>query len=274
MTNPEDHPLFQLPEDRDVKIWRFMDFTKFVELLQSSQLFFARADLLGDPFEGSISRLSINDRKYRAEKFGQEIQGVKSAVVQLAGFDGKLWDSIEADSYTLKWDAEWMFISCWHMNPVESSAMWQLYAPSGQGVAIQSTYRKLRKSLPDKVYVGEVQYICYETDFIDLKNSFSPFLCKRKSFSHESELRALYSNPPYYLRKDEKNGQEIRAAAHHERNTEAGTSFDIDINQLIENIYVSPLAEPWYAKLVETITKNYDCIVPVKQSSLDAKPRF
>jgi hypothetical protein len=36
-----------------------MDFTKYVSMLDSGSLFFARADLLGDPFEGSSSRANI-----------------------------------------------------------------------------------------------------------------------------------------------------------------------------------------------------------------------
>ena len=36
----------------DTVLWRYMDFTKFVSLLEKSALFFPRADKLGDPFEG------------------------------------------------------------------------------------------------------------------------------------------------------------------------------------------------------------------------------
>ena len=30
---PQDHPVFQEPANPGVKIWRYMDFTKFVSLL-------------------------------------------------------------------------------------------------------------------------------------------------------------------------------------------------------------------------------------------------
>jgi len=274
MSHPEEHPLFDIPEDKDIKIWRFMDFTKYVSLLESKRLFFSRADRLGDPFEGSISKRSMAARKYIAEKFGREVQGVNSALVELAGFEGKLWDSVEADTYHLRWNAEWMFISCWHMNPVESSAMWQLYAPSGHGVALQTTYRKLRESLPNDVYIGKVQYICYEKDLVDLKNAFSPFICKRESFSHEAELRAIHHDSPKYTKRDENTGEEVRAAAHHVRNSEGGKSFAVDLDHLVENLYVSPVAESWYAELVTSVTQRYSCTFPVNQSSLDATPIF
>ena len=35
-----------------------MDFTKFVSLLDKRALFFAGADTLGDPFEGSVSPIN------------------------------------------------------------------------------------------------------------------------------------------------------------------------------------------------------------------------
>ena len=37
----------------DSPIWRYMDFTKYVDLISTKELFFCRSDLLGDPFEGS-----------------------------------------------------------------------------------------------------------------------------------------------------------------------------------------------------------------------------
>ena len=43
----ETHPLFVAPPG-DALLWRYMDFTKFVSLLDTSSLFFSRADLLGD----------------------------------------------------------------------------------------------------------------------------------------------------------------------------------------------------------------------------------
>lgn len=37
----------------EAALWRYMDFTKFVALLKDNALYFARADHLGDPFEGA-----------------------------------------------------------------------------------------------------------------------------------------------------------------------------------------------------------------------------
>ena len=52
----EEHPVFDTKIDVDTVIWRYFDFPKFVSLLQSRALYFSRANLLGDPLEGSVTR--------------------------------------------------------------------------------------------------------------------------------------------------------------------------------------------------------------------------
>jgi hypothetical protein len=52
----KEHLGFMPPQDQDHSVWRYMDFTKFLSLLDDQHLFFARADMLGDPFEGSLAQ--------------------------------------------------------------------------------------------------------------------------------------------------------------------------------------------------------------------------
>jgi hypothetical protein len=42
------HPAFEPPADPQTKIWRYMDFTQFVSMLEEKGLLFTRADLLVD----------------------------------------------------------------------------------------------------------------------------------------------------------------------------------------------------------------------------------
>ena len=55
--------VFREPDNFSVKVWRYMDFTKFVSLLELRSLYFARSDLLGDPFEGTFRRNRIEQTK-------------------------------------------------------------------------------------------------------------------------------------------------------------------------------------------------------------------
>ena len=46
------------PKD-DAVLWRYMDFTKFVDLLDKRALWFARVDTFKDPFECSLSLANV-----------------------------------------------------------------------------------------------------------------------------------------------------------------------------------------------------------------------
>ena len=41
------------PENKACRIWRYLDFPRYVSMLLSKGLYFARIDQLGDPFEGA-----------------------------------------------------------------------------------------------------------------------------------------------------------------------------------------------------------------------------
>ena len=52
------------PDEPDSSIWRYLDFTKLVSLLETRALHFSRADLLGDPYGGSTA-ISISGHRDR-----------------------------------------------------------------------------------------------------------------------------------------------------------------------------------------------------------------
>jgi hypothetical protein len=47
---------YRYPENLNQRIWRYMDFAKFVALLDEEILFFPRASLLDDKYEGICLR--------------------------------------------------------------------------------------------------------------------------------------------------------------------------------------------------------------------------
>ena len=59
----EEHPIFIQPENEDIKVWRYMDFTKLVSLIDSLRLYFTRADKFEDPFEGSFPKINVAARR-------------------------------------------------------------------------------------------------------------------------------------------------------------------------------------------------------------------
>jgi hypothetical protein len=241
-----DHESFEKPEDENIKIWRYLDFTKFVYLLENNALFFTRADKFGDKFEGSYPKLTIKSRKER--------------------FDPKSSDYLSRFAKKL---TEVVLINSWHINNNESEAMWKLHLKSNEGVAVQSTFKQLNDSFAcdteNQVYIGKVKYIDYNSDSFQEGNFFQPYLCKRKSFEYEQELRAitLYQpiniNSPKFLIEDFKF---------------KGIDLPIDIKILIEHVYVSPYAPTWFFNIIKSVIKRYHLDLEPLQSSLVDTPLF
>lgn len=149
------HECFKQPGDPNVAIWRYMDFTKFVSMLESKTLYFSRADLLGDPFEGSCSRDNEQLRPEVLKHFYKDFY--KNIPAEI------LADIRAKQSNFKQWFRYWVFVNCWHMNATESAAMWKLYAKSNEAVAVKSSFSRLSNALDDKVIVGMVEYIDFES---------------------------------------------------------------------------------------------------------------
>ena len=258
MPAEKNHPIFREPNDPNVKIWRYMDFTKFVSLLECRSLYFARADLFEDTFEGSLSRATFTWR-------GGIYEGLSVDPEEMEKFS-KAREELRKQ----------IFVNCWHMNARESAAMWKLYARSNEAVAIQSTYQLLHSCLPANTYVGEVQYIDYETDYLAEDHLFGPYMHKRISFEHERELRAMIyirsDNPNDYLRNhiavkdvEARVGDPIG---------DVGRAVSVNLNELIERVYVAPTSPAWFNDLVLKIMNKYELDKPLINSALDAKPMF
>ena len=154
-------------------------------------------------------------------------------------------------------------VNCWHMNEHESAAMWRLYLKSNEGIAVQSTYRKLRDALTDEetIHLGVVKYIDYETDLINNGDLLSALIHKRKSFEHEREVRAL-------IRKFPKPGVERGDPISH------GLMIKVDLEKLIEKIFIAPTAPTWFAELVRSLIQRYGYSFEVVQSKLNEQPVF
>jgi len=239
------HSRFIAPTNPRTKIWRYMDFTKFLSLLEDSSLYFTRSDRFEDVYEGSTPHAN-------AEMFESVYAGTE-AIHNL-----KVWTDL------MTWTRKWTYINCWHMNKGESYAMWKLYAQTGEAIAIQSTYERLRRNLPTEANVGIVLYKDYDIEVIDDCDTFERYLHKRESFVHEQELRVVVQDLPY-------DGHNFDQS---EPEGPAGRSMQVDICDLIENVFVAPTAQPWFLELVRKILKRYGLLLKLHDSNLRKAPTF
>jgi len=230
----EEHPEFRSPP-ANTRLWRYMDLTKFVSMISSGCLYFPRADLLGDEWEGYVrprDALCITD-------------GI--VVVNTENYATNIYSAMRKICY----------VSCWHKNSGESAAMWKLYLKSNEGIAIQTTAKRLRDSLAnarESIILASVTYTDYVARSPLLHTAFGQFLSKRLSFEHEREVRAATlanfgpaQQPP-------------------------GLAIPVDLNTLIEEVFVSPNTDRWVKDAIQSILERFNLDRTLRSSSLSETP--
>ncbi|MGX9992133.1 hypothetical protein ACS4RR_023720 [Rhizobium sp. Z1P35] len=244
----KEHPTFVAPQDENLKIWRYMDLAKFISLLENKTLFFTRADKFEDPFEGSwpVTNVIARNMIVPPELPPEGIAGWKTLVSQQSDLTRKF--------------RTWCAVNCWHMNEYRSAAMWKLYVQAGDGIAVQSTYARLRDSISseEEVYIGKVNYIDYQRHVIDANNLLSPLVHKRTSFSHECELRAVVVHWP----------------TREQSPIEHGVAVPVDVKRLVQKVFVSPSASHWFSDLLQPLIAKYGFDFEVTHSSMNSQVMF
>ena len=240
----QQHPVFTPPSNPNAMIWRYMDFTRYVAMLETGSLFFSRADRLDDPFEGTLSRQTM------------------AAWLDLVRHHNLPDDFVDTPRRFARAFRRHTFLNCWHLAEYESAAMWRLYSKTDEAIAVQSTFARLQEVLPEKAHVGLVRYVDYDSFVIPQGNTMWPFLFKRRSFEHEREVRAVIQEAP--LRNNEIDLDFEPTAT--------GKLVPVDLSGLIDTLYVAPLTPDWYLDLVVNVTKRYRFGHAVRRSRLQEDP--
>jgi hypothetical protein len=239
------------PEDPSVKIWRYMDFTRFLSLLETGSLWFCRVDLLGDPFEGSTPRGDVD--------YWERMREEKPEKIDTLDHDERFFRGMAGYSRRMS------FANCWHANEHESAAMWQQYSRDGASIAIQSSYIRFRGVLQPSIQLGLVQYIDYETEAIPHSNIINYCMHKRLSFEHERELRALIWTV----------GGECPGTPHSGADGKVeGVSVPVDVGSLVERVVVAPNSPIWLEDLVGALLRRYGVKVVLGRSAMESTPLF
>jgi hypothetical protein len=223
--NKLEHPCFPQAQDGSIKVWRYLDLAKFIWLLENQKLYLSRLDLLNDPHEGTTPRLLASIRDSQLKEIG----------------GGELLTQIPRINQQ---NRRSLYINCWHLGNTESEAMWRLYCPGENGVAIQTSYGKLVESISyDRfLYIGQVTYIDYESQGFPLNNSFYPVMHKRISFAHEQEVRLVKTLSEYW--------------GLPERPSPQGITADWPVEPTVEGIYVNPYAQEYYYDAVKAVVRR------------------
>jgi hypothetical protein len=213
----------------DQKIWRYMDFTKFMSLVDTKALFLPQAKRLGDKFEGYIPNVP---------------------------FGSDLWNTLRDSINDPNMPNSYMVITCWHMSDYESAAMWKQYLTSQEGIAIQTTVERLEQSLNlslrNRVFRGQVNYREPKLEPGESASIEFNYFHKRKSFEHEREYRVLLHSKDLNM-----------------VNQVGGEYVDVELIMLIERVYIAPGTPKWFTQLVESVMRKQNIKSEVVQSELD-----
>ena len=237
------------PKDYNISVWRYMNLKRFEYLLKTESLYFARADMFEDDFEGSLTQPAYTGFLINCDVDVQYEDGTV----------GKMSEWISNDVKAFRTQT---YINCWHMNERESDAMWKLYASSKKSIAIKTTYKCLAESLPNDAHLGMVRYIDYNKNHFPFNSLILQFFHKRKEFEHDKEVRAVITKGPPMTRKIKKpTGND-------------GLPIKVDVFKLIKKIVVAPKSSDEIYSEIQTLLKNHGFKLRVDRSSLEEKPIF
>ncbi|MDA8447472.1 DUF2971 domain-containing protein [Paracidovorax valerianellae] len=226
-------------------LWRYFKTERFLELLQSNELYFASARQFDDPFEGAVAVLPPSfpvDPRYAEREFGD-----------------KAFEELRRLTK----------VSCWHRASYESDAMWQLYAGSRKGVAVRTTLDRIRAAARpfrlkpeyghEDLWAGNVRYVDLLKERLRV-NMMDRFWYKHMAFAWEQEFRLAVS-----VRMAEEFGVQV---------PEFGIKVEFDVPRLIERIYLGPLLPETDAMAVRVAARTHGLEDRVRVTSMLGTPRY
>ena len=108
-----------------------------------------------------------------------------------------------------------------------------------------------------------------DRDLIDFQPDYLVFALGENVPALESD-----AEPIWYKRTAFKHENEVRAIFHEVGTCLEGMPVKMDLNIIIERVYISPSAPSWFAILVKRVMNKYGLNKPVEYSRLDEKPIY
>jgi hypothetical protein len=221
--------------DDDEVLWKYMDLAKYLSLLSNESLWLSRSNTFKDKREGIFYSAMKDDlENFYSQWSESEIIPEAAPVKNVTDFQ----EYLSHNSY----------ISCWHKSLQENMVMWEIYGQTENSISIKTTATKLKASFDlnevmkfaIEVALDEVSYIDPESASLE-KNYRLPFFIKREHFAFEKEVRL-------YIRT--KN-------THSFLDTPYGHNIPINLDILIDEIYVHPDADDWFLEAVRSLTAKF-----------------
>lgn len=245
------HPsITAMPAPDDI-VWRYMDVSRFLSLLEDEALAFAAAAEMSDRWEGVPTRVHPT-------------------------FDDPTTNVRVTPKMTRNLMQATTFLNCWHVSNVESAAMWDIYQREGRGVAIKTTWARLTSALTtsQEIYGGLITYLDYATEEVPADNWIPAYMHKRRSFQHEREARLVIIDPHGFDAVSYDAGKHMGFGKFDDGEPPTVLAIPVNLRKLIDSVYVAPATPKWHADLVTKLVARYGHTFNVVRSDLDRAPEI
>ena len=257
----------------DLTIWRYMDLSRFISMLSTSKLWFAKAATLhDDPWEGFGTaewfKAPLEDCSPKWITHETDHKKTNISVPQMIDLFGQM----SAEYY--EHAGEHLYVNSWCLGATESMAMWQIYGSLGSGIAVESSVERYKRAArfevgPSYYEFGGVKY----HDELELapeihgdyrmtvpapgtgvgREILKLAFHKRSCYSYEREWRAAFFQGP--------------------RPEVAGLHETFDLDELISKVYVGPRAQGFLFDVVAAVMDKFALQKMLRRSELLSAPR-
>jgi hypothetical protein len=236
----EDWPYKSIPDSE--LLWRYIDFFKFKDLVETSTLYLARPDKFTDPFEGRLSPGNANELSKSDAAFRDLYRIADSRDEPYSETHRKL-----------------VFILCWHRNTREIRRMWDAYTKSPNSVAITTSGKAIQRFTSPSLLKSAVKYVPIDRPRTEFDHS-SLFFFKPTEYSFEREFRLLRQPAAGETFRLEDSEDEYRRVP-------------IRLRKIIHRVVLHPEAEEDTIDEVSDLVFRYLPGTPLMRSSMDMRRR-
>ncbi len=250
------HGWVRPPENVNAPMIRYFPLERFLDLLSSESLYFARLSQFSDAFDGILPKATKSLAKDRFTNLPRNPEDEFTDFEMLVRSNNRI-------------NRFYTYASCWYNSKFESDAMWKLYGSGG--VAVQSTFARMRDSFAaakEDVVIGEMTYF----DFASFQpptygNTMAAPFFKRIECEHEREVRAVTVHQP----EDWTHGD---LTDDHISRQPLGLKIPAHLELLIEGIILAPGSTHSTSNELREKLSSIGISAPVRKSNLDDIPHL
>jgi hypothetical protein len=257
----------------ELAIWRYMDLPRFVSMLATRGLWFAKAATLrDDPYEGFCKAICLETpppddgpkciREETTE--GINVISLRQMIARLSQLSAAYFENAR----------DHLYVNSWCLGESESMAMWQIYGAFGFGVAVKSSVGRFHRSA-----MFDVDSSHYDFGKVTYHDELESALAIQRDLRGPipvpgPKLRGEILKLGFHKRCCFRYENEWRAALYQDHRPDiGGINQRFDLEQLISAVYVGPRAEDFFFDVVSSIMDKFLLGKPLERSLLLSSPK-